>query len=106
MLVLRERLSRGQWMAVAIAGAAVGVLTVAAGGVPWLALGLAGSFGLYGLVKNRVGRTVGALPGLAVETMVLTPVGIAYLAWLTRGFRRPPPEMDFAEADVESGMAR
>jgi chloramphenicol-sensitive protein RarD len=82
VLVLRERLSRGQWMAVAIAGTAVGVLTVAAGGVPWLALGLAGSFGLYGLVKNRVGRTVGALPGLAVETMVLTPVGIAYLVWL------------------------
>lgn len=82
VLVLRERLSRGQWAAVAIAGVAVGVLTVAAGGVPWLALGLAGSFGLYGLVKNRVGRTVGALPGLAVETMVLTPVGIAYLVWL------------------------
>lgn len=82
VLILRERLTRAQWAAVVIAGVAVVVLTVAAGGVPWLALGLAGSFGLYGLVKNRVGRTVGALPGLAVETMVLTPVGLAYLVWL------------------------
>lgn len=38
--------------------------------------------------------------------LIWLAVGIAYLAWLTRGFRRPPPEMDFAEADVESGMAR
>ena len=38
--------------------------------------------------------------------LIWLAVGIAYLAWLTRGFRRPPPEMDFAEADVETGMAR
>lgn len=71
VFVLRERLSRAQWVAVAIATAAVGVLTVDYGRPPWLALGLAASFGTYGLLKNRVGRGVGAVPGLTVETAAL-----------------------------------
>lgn len=82
VLVLRERLRRLQWVAIAIGAVAVVVITTAVGRVPWIALGLAFSFGLYGLAKNRVGRTVGALPGLAVETTVLAPIGAAYLVWL------------------------
>ncbi|MFB8227129.1 EamA family transporter RarD [Cellulosimicrobium sp. NPDC055967] len=80
--VLRERLRPAQWAAVGIGVAAVVVISTGAGGLPWIALALAASFGLYGLVKNRVGRTVEALPGLAVETAVLTPVALAYLVWL------------------------
>ena len=80
--VLRERLRPAQWVAVGIGAVAVVVLSTGAGGLPWIALVLAASFGLYGLVKNRVGRTVEALPGLAVETAVLTPVALVYLGWL------------------------
>src|SRR5678816_2429324 len=51
--VFRERLSSAQWSAVAIAAAGVVYLTVVYGTVPWVAVGLAASFGTYGLVKKR-----------------------------------------------------
>ncbi|WP_108723760.1 EamA family transporter RarD [Cellulomonas timonensis] len=79
VLVLHERLRPAQWAAVGIGATAVVVITVGSGRLPWIALALAGSFGLYGLLKNRVGRTVGAVPGLAVETLVLAPVALGYL---------------------------
>ncbi|WP_129788442.1 EamA family transporter RarD [Promicromonospora panici] len=82
VLVLRERLRPVQWIAIAFGAAAVVVLSTGLGGLPWISLCLALSFGLYGLVKNRVGRTVPALPGLAVETAVATPFALAYLVWL------------------------
>jgi chloramphenicol-sensitive protein RarD len=82
VLVLRERLRPVQWVAIGFGVAAVVVLSTGLGGLPWIALCLALSFGLYGLVKNRVGRTVSALPGLAVETAVAAPFAIAYLVWL------------------------
>jgi chloramphenicol-sensitive protein RarD len=78
--VLRERLGRAQWIAVALAGAGVAVLTLGYGRFPWIALGLAVSFGLYGLAR----KTVGADPvvGLLWETAILTPVAIVYLVFL------------------------
>ncbi|WP_336922112.1 EamA family transporter RarD [Aquipuribacter sp. SD81] len=82
VLLLRERLRRPQWVAVGIAGAAVAVLTVDFGRPPWIALALAASFGSYGLLKNLVGRGVGALPGLTVETAVLAPPALAVIVWL------------------------
>lgn len=82
VLVLRERLRRAQWVALAIGALAVVVLTVDYGGPPWIALTLAFSFGVYGLVKNRVGRGVGALTSLTVETAVLAPVALVVLLWL------------------------
>lgn len=82
VLVLRERLRPAQWTAIAFGAASVVVLSTGLGGLPWISLCLALSFGLYGLVKNRVGRTVPALPGLAVETAVATPFALAYLLWL------------------------
>ncbi len=82
VLLLRERLRRVQWAAVGIATLAVGVLTYDYGRPPWIALALAASFGAYGLLKNRVGRGVGALPGLSIETAVLAPAALAGLAWL------------------------
>ncbi|QDC26779.1 EamA family transporter RarD [Georgenia yuyongxinii] len=82
VLVLRERLRPLQWVASGIGAAAFVVIAVGYGELPWIALTLAVTFGLYGLAKNRVGRTVGALPGLAVETTVLFPVAVGYLLWL------------------------
>lgn len=82
VLVLGERMRRGQWLALAFGAAAVVVITIGYGTVPWVALLLAGTFGLYGLAKNRVGRTVGAVTGLAVETLVLVPAAVGYLTWL------------------------
>jgi chloramphenicol-sensitive protein RarD len=79
VVVLSERLNRLQWTAVALAGAGVLYLTVTAGHLPWIALALALSFGLYGLIRKTV--QVDALPGLAIETTLLAPLAVAYLAW-------------------------
>ena len=83
VVALGERLRTAQWVALAVGGAAVLVITVGVGRLPWIALALATTFGIYGLIKNRVGRTVPALASLAVETAVLAPVAVAYLAWLS-----------------------
>ncbi|MEV7973586.1 EamA family transporter RarD [Cellulomonas sp. NPDC089187] len=82
VLVLRERLRRLQWVALGVSAAAVVVITIGVGRLPWVALTLAFSFGVYGLLKNRVGRSVGAAPSLAAETLVLAPVAAGYLIWL------------------------
>ena len=85
VLVLKERLRAVQWVAVGFGAAAVVVITVGYGTLPWIALVLAASFGTYGLIKSRLGPRVGALPGLAAETAVLTPVAVVYLVWLHVG---------------------
>jgi chloramphenicol-sensitive protein RarD len=77
VVVLRERLTPAQTGAIALAALAVIVLTVAHGHVPWLALLLAVTFGLYGLVKKKAG--VGAVESLFVETSVLFVPALAYL---------------------------
>lgn len=79
IVVLRERLRPAQWVAVGVSVIAVLVLSFGYGSVPWIALGLAFSFGLYGLVKKRVGGRVDAISGLTVETLVLTPAAIITL---------------------------
>ncbi len=83
VLVLGERLRRAQWAAMALAGLAVVVLSVENGGPPLIALVLAFSFGLYGVLKKTVG--VGAVEGLAVETAILAPVASLYLLLLGGG---------------------
>lgn len=82
VLVLGERLRPAQWVAIAIGALAVVVLTVGVGRLPWIALTLAFTFGLYGLIKHRVGRTVPALASLAVETAFVAPAALIYLAVL------------------------
>ena len=82
VLVLRERLRRPQWAAVALGVLAVAVLTIDYGRPPWIALTLAFSFATYGFAKNRVGRGVGALTSLTLETAILTPIAIGGLVWL------------------------
>jgi chloramphenicol-sensitive protein RarD len=82
VLVLRERLTPLQWTAVGISIAAVVVLAIGYGQLPWIALVLAFSFGLYGLIKKRVGVRVDAVAGLTLETAWLAPVAAVLLAVL------------------------
>jgi chloramphenicol-sensitive protein RarD len=77
--VLGERLERPVRVAVAIAAAGVLWLAVRAGQPPWIALALATSFGLYGLMRKLA--PVGALTGLAIETALLLPLSGGYLVW-------------------------
>ena len=79
VLVLHERLNKAQWAAVALAAAGVLWLTVLGGRLPWIALALAASFGLYGLMRKTA--PLGALEGLALETMLLAPLVVPLLAW-------------------------
>lgn len=82
VVVLGERMRPTQWVALGLGAAAVVVITAGMGRLPWIALALALSFGLYALVKNRVGRTVGAAASLTVETAAMTPLALAYLMFL------------------------
>lgn len=83
VLVLRERIRPLQWTAVGIGFAAVVVMAVFYGRVPWLSLGLAFSFGFYGLVKNRMGGSYPAVVSLTVETMALAPLAAWVVAVLS-----------------------
>ena len=76
--VLGERPRRLQWLAVGVAAAGVLWLTLTLGRPPWIALGLAASFGSYGLLRKTA--ALGALEGLAVETAVIAPVALVGLA--------------------------
>ncbi|WP_029000727.1 EamA family transporter RarD [Azohydromonas australica] len=81
---LHERLRPTQWGAVALAGLGVAWLTWQAGQLPWIALLLAGSFGLYGLMRKTA--PLGALEGLAAETLLLAPLAVpALLLWTLHG---------------------
>ena len=83
VVVLRERLRRLQWIAVACAAAGVAWLTWSAGSPPWIALGLAGSFALYGLVRKLV--PVDAVAGLGVESLFMFLPALAYVLWAEAG---------------------
>ncbi|UUL84117.1 EamA family transporter RarD [Sphingomonas qomolangmaensis] len=80
VVVLRERLTRLQGLAVGIAAVGVAVLAAGAGEGLWISLTLAMSFALYGLVRKMV--RVESIEGLALETAILTPFALAYLAWM------------------------
>ena len=80
VIVLRERLRKLQWVALGLGALAVVVLVVAYGQFPYIALGLAFSFGFYGLVKKMLG-SMGALQGLTLETLWVIPIAIGLLFW-------------------------
>jgi chloramphenicol-sensitive protein RarD len=77
VILLKEKMRRLQWVAVSIATVGVIILTFDYGRLPWVALGLALSWGTYGLVKKQLG--LGALEGLAIETMIAFIPYCAYL---------------------------
>jgi len=77
---LRERLSRWQQLSVLLALIGVLNLTIRFGQVPWIALVLATSFGLYGLLRKIA--KVEAMIGLTIETMLLAPIALGYIVYL------------------------
>jgi chloramphenicol-sensitive protein RarD len=79
--VLRERPRRTQWCALAIATAGVLWLAIFTGSPPWVGLVLAATFGIYGLMRKTA--PLGALEGLALETLLLAPLAAGLLAWRT-----------------------
>ena len=81
-IFLRERLTRWQFASVALATLGVLNLTFGYGRLPWIAIGLCTSFRLYGLLRKQSGTA--AIPGLFLETILLTPLAIVYLAFLQR----------------------
>ena len=89
---LGERLSRTQMLAVALAAIGVLILAIAFGEPPWLALGLAGTFATYGLLRKIL--RVEALPGLFIETLFLLPIALGLLLVLGTRFGRIDPTTD------------
>lgn len=77
--ILHEHLRRAQWIAIGLAAAGVALLVLQVGRPPWIALTLAATWGGYSLLRKQ--STLGAIPGLAAETLVLAPLALAYLAW-------------------------
>ncbi|MEO7167320.1 MAG: EamA family transporter RarD [Spartobacteria bacterium] len=81
-IFLRERLSKAQLVSVLLATSAVLYLTFGFGRLPWVALTLCFSFGLYGLLRKISGAA--SIPGLFLETTLLAPFALGYLVYLAR----------------------
>lgn len=80
-LILGERLSRIQVLAIVLAAAGVAVLVLEAGKLPWAALSLTVSWGFYALFKRSL--PIGPNQGFLLEVLILTPFALAYLLWLS-----------------------
>jgi len=93
IVVLKERLSYWQMVSFVLATAGVLYMTFHFGAVPWIALTLAVSFGLYGLIKKVI--HLGAITGITLETLLIAPLMLAYLGYLHSGavgaFGTAPP---------------
>lgn len=85
VFVLKERMSPLQWAAVAMGAAAVLIISLDYGRLPWIALTLATSFTIYGFIKKRVGGNVGAVQTMTIETVALVPIAIGMLVWMQSG---------------------
>ncbi len=82
IVFLKERLSFWQIISFTFAAIGVSILTFNFGSIPWVAISLAVSFGLYGLLKKLT--ALGALTGLTIETMFITPVALLYVSFLVK----------------------
>lgn len=76
VLIRKEKLTRLQWIAVAVAGLGVLAVAIGYGRFPWISITLALSFGFYGAVHKHVGHRVDGVTGLTVETFVAIPVAV------------------------------
>ena len=83
VVFFHERMRPAQWVSIALATAGVVQLTFAYGVLPWIAFGLAASFGSYGLAKKKA--PLDSVEGLTLETAILAPAAILYLVMLHRG---------------------
>ncbi|VEJ30168.1 putative chloramphenical resistance permease RarD [Rothia dentocariosa] len=82
VVFLHERLRKIQWVAIGISTVAVLIMSVVYGQIPWLGLGVAFTFGTYGLLKARVGSSVHPVVSLSLETFILLPVALVVLWWM------------------------
>ena len=80
-IFLRERLDRLQWAAIGLAVCAVGVLTVEAGRIPLIAVGLTLSWGFYALAKKKL--PIGPNQGFLLEVLILTVPALLWIGWLS-----------------------
>ena len=85
VVFLKEKLRKGQWVALGIGLAAVVILTFDYGRPPWIALALAISFGTYSLAKNRVGGKIRALQSFTIESGIVLPFALIQL-WIVSMF--------------------
>jgi chloramphenicol-sensitive protein RarD len=79
LIVLKEKLNRKEWLAIALAVLAVGNELMSLGTLPWISLFLASTFGIYGLLRKQV--PVDAISGLWLETLAMLPICLIYAAW-------------------------
>lgn len=87
-VVLGERFTPLQAAAIALAATAVAILALGLGAAPWISLALAGTFGLYGLAKNRL--AVGPVASVFAETALLVPLALVWLFALHAGLAADP----------------
>lgn len=80
MFVLKEKLSIAQYVSFILAFIGVLIITISFGEIPWVAIGLAFTFGLYGLAKKLI--KLDSSVGLALETMVVAPISLIYMIYL------------------------
>ena len=83
VIFLKERLRALQAVAISIAAIGVLILTLSTGQFPWIAITLAASFTVYGVIRKNV--AVGAMPGLFIETLIICPLALAYFYHITQG---------------------
>lgn len=95
VVLLKERLTRAQTIAVVLAAAGVSVLAIGAASGLWISLVLALSFATYGLLRKIA--PVDSLEGLTIETVLLAPIAALYLLWLG-------PAMAFGDTPAVSGL--
>ena len=79
--LLKERLNRAQWVAIAFAVVAVAILTVESGGLPWVSLALCVSWGFYAFFRKTL--PIGPNQGFLLEVLILSPFALGYLIWLS-----------------------
>lgn len=79
LLFLREQMGLWQWISLALAAAGVAVLTFTYGGIPWIAISLALTFGFYGLIKKMA--KIDSMLSLSLETVVIVPFALSYLIY-------------------------
>ena len=97
LLFLGERLRTMQWSAVGLATVGVAILVVRFGAVPWIALGLAGTFAAYSLLRKKAGLP--AMEGLFVETLLAAPLALLWLACMTQ-----QGQLAFGSADTATNL--
>ena len=97
MIFLSERLRPLQWVAIGIVGIGIGFQLFYFGAIPWLALALAFSFGFYGLIRKNL--NLHSVAGLAVETIIASPVALIGLWWLYDS-----GEMKFGAVDMNTNL--